>query len=69
MWIRWMKRSLLHGGRRIEESLERDASREGGTWWSNRGAVRAGHSNMWLTVWAESRLQCSHERGNRLERR
>jgi len=43
-------------------------------WWNNRRAVRAGqeasgHSNMWLTVRGESRLQCSHGRGNRLERR
>ena len=52
-----------------EKSLERDALRECGTWWNNRRAVRAGHSNMWLTVRGESRLQCSHERENRLERR
>ena len=51
-----------------EKSLERDALRECGTWRNNRTAVKAGHSNMWLTVRDESRLQCSHERGNRLER-
>jgi len=29
----------------------------------NGKAVRAGHSNMWLTVRGKSRLQCSHEGG------
>jgi len=52
-----------------EESLERDTLRECRTWWNNRRAMRAGHSNMWLTVRGESRLHCSHESGNRLERR
>ena len=37
-------------------------------WWNNRRVVKAGHSNMWLTVRGKSRLQCSHERGNRLAR-
>ena len=52
-----------------EESFERDALTECGAWWNDRRTVRAGHSNMWLTVRGESRLQCSHERMNRLERR
>jgi len=52
-----------------EESLERDALRECKTWWNDRRAARKGHSNMWLTVRGESRLQCSNERRNRLERR
>ena len=52
-----MKGSVLHGGKRIgDESLERDALRERGTWWNNRRAVRAGHSNMWLTARGDSRL-------------
>ena len=52
-----------------EESLERDPLRKCGMWSNNRRAVRAGRSNMWLTLRGESRLQCSPERGNRLERR
>jgi len=36
-------------------------------WWNNRTAVRAGHSNMLLTVRVESRLQCSREKGIRLD--
>ena len=46
-----------------EESLERDALRECGTWWNNRRAARAEHPNMWLTVRSDSRLECSHEGG------
>ena len=42
-----------------EESTDKDALRECGTWWNNRRTVRAGHSNTWLTVRGESTLQCN----------
>jgi len=54
------------------ESLEREMPRGNEVWYINRRAMRVGHLNMYvvaMTIRGESRLLCSHERGNKLERR